>query len=91
MEDNVLMKEMELMMRDVLLDLLINKEGLAECHWVHGGIQFHTFASYTFPCQMPFCQTSPLLQPVTQQKKCSRILVGKFNLYCHTQNYTESH
>ncbi len=67
MEDNVLMKEMELMMRDVLLDLLINKEGLAECHWVHGGIQFHTFASYALLCQTPLCQTASLLPSVTQQ------------------------
>ena len=40
-----------------------------ECQWVsfftHGGIQLHAFASYAFPCQMPFCQTAPLLRSVT--------------------------
>ena len=34
----------------------------------HTGIQFHTFASYTFPCQAPFCQTAPLLPSGTQQQ-----------------------
>jgi len=34
----------------------------------HGGIQFHTFASCTLPCQMPFCQTATLLPSVTQQQ-----------------------
>ena len=29
-----------------------------------GGIQWHTFASYT----LPFCQTGPLLPSVTQQQ-----------------------
>ena len=32
-----------------------------------GGIQLHTFTSYTLPCQMPFCLTDPLLPSVTQQ------------------------
>ena len=31
-----------------------------ECQWVpffpHGGIQWHTFAPYALPCQMPFCR-----------------------------------
>jgi len=38
-----------------------------DCQWVqffpHGGIQWHTFVPYTPPCQMPFCQTAPLLPP----------------------------
>ena len=33
--------------------------------FLHGGIQFHTFASYALPCQMPFCHTTPLLPSVT--------------------------
>ena len=33
-----------------------------------GGIQFHTFAPYAVPCQIPFCQTAPLLPSVTQQQ-----------------------
>ena len=42
-----------------------------ECQWVpfffsHGGIQWHTFASYALPCQMPSCQTAPLLPSVIQ-------------------------
>ena len=43
-----------------------------ECQWVqffpYKGIQWHTFASYTFPCQMSFCQTAPLLPSVTWQQ-----------------------
>ena len=43
-----------------------------ECQWVpfflHGGIQFHIFASCALPCQTPFCQTVPLLPSVTQQQ-----------------------
>jgi len=34
----------------------------------YGGIQFHTFPSYTLPCQMSFCQTAPLLPSVTWQQ-----------------------
>ena len=43
-----------------------------ECHWVqvflHGGIQLHAFASYALPCQMPFCQSAPLLSSVALQQ-----------------------
>ena len=43
-----------------------------ECQWLpfflHGGIQCHTFAPNTLPCQTPFCQTAPLLPFVTQQQ-----------------------
>jgi len=43
-----------------------------ECQWVpffpQWGIQWHTFASYTLPYQMPLCQTAPLLPSVTQQR-----------------------
>ena len=34
----------------------------------HEGIQWHTFASCTLPCQMPFCQTAPLLPSVAWQQ-----------------------
>ena len=38
---------------------------ISECQWVHyfpsGGNQWHYFASYTLPCQAPYCQTAPLL------------------------------
>lgn len=34
----------------------------------HGGIQWHTFASYTLPYQPPFCQPSPLLLSATWQQ-----------------------
>ena len=36
--------------------------------YLQGGIQWHTCASYTAPCQTPFCQTAPLLPSVTWQK-----------------------
>jgi len=43
-----------------------------ECQWVqlflHGGTQFHTFASYALSCQMSFCQNAPLLPSVNQQQ-----------------------
>jgi len=43
-----------------------------EHHWMqffpHEGIQLHTFASYAFPCQMPFCQTARLLLSVAWQQ-----------------------
>ena len=35
---------------------------------LHGGIQFHSFASDALLCQTPFCQTAPLLPSVTQQQ-----------------------
>ena len=37
-------------------------------YFLHGGIQWHTFASSTLPCQMPFCQTAPLLPSVIWQQ-----------------------
>ena len=36
--------------------------------FLHECIQFHPFASYVLPCQMPMCQTSPLLTSVTRQQ-----------------------
>ena len=43
-----------------------------ECQWVpffsHGGIQWHPFSSYAFPCQTPFCQTAPMLPSIMQQQ-----------------------
>ena len=45
---------------------LMNVNG---CHFfLHGGIQFHTFASYALPCQSPFCQTASLLPSITRQQ-----------------------
>jgi len=39
------------------------------CHlFPHGGIQWCTIASYTFPCRTLFCQTASLLPSVTQQQ-----------------------
>ena len=32
--------------------------------FMHGYIKLHPFASYTLPCQTPFCQTAPLLLSV---------------------------
>jgi hypothetical protein len=34
----------------------------------HGENQLHTFVSYSFPCQTPFCQTAPLLSSVAWQQ-----------------------
>ena len=49
-----------------------------ECQWVqffpHGWIQWPTFASYTLPCQTPFCH---------RVTKWNGILVRRFNLYHH--------
>jgi len=49
-------------------------EALTKCHegqvvlyFPHGGIHFHTFASYALPCQMPFCLTASLLPSATRQ------------------------
>ena len=57
-----------------------------KCQWVpfflNGGIQWHTFASWAPPCQMPLCQTAPLLPSVTQQQNVTGILVGRFGLCC---------
>ena len=57
-----------------------------ECQWVqffpHGGIQLPTFASYTLPCQIPFCQTAPLLPFVAQQQNMMRYW-WELSLYCH--------
>ena len=39
-----------------------------DANFLYGGIQFHTFASYVLPCQMPFCQTAPLLPSVKQEQ-----------------------
>ena len=36
--------------------------------FLHAGMQFHPFASYALSCQMPFCQTAPVLPSVTQQQ-----------------------
>jgi len=39
-----------------------------DAFFLHEGIQFQPFAPYTLPCQMPFCQSAPLLPSVTQQQ-----------------------
>ena len=45
---------------------------ISECHWVpffpHGEIQWHIFASYPLPYQMPLCQTAHLLPSITQKQ-----------------------
>ena len=70
-----------------LFGLCKHSESISEFKWVPfflcGGIQFHPFASAVLPCQAAFCQTAPLLLPVTQQQHLT-IFVGRFNLYCHT-------
>jgi len=48
------------------------QQSISRYQWVplflHGRIEFHTFASYTLPCQTPFHQTAPLLPSVTQKQ-----------------------
>jgi len=43
-----------------------------KCQWVHffwhGGIQFHTFASYVLPSQTPLCHTALFLPSVSWQQ-----------------------
>ena len=40
------------------------------CHFfLHGGIQWHTFASFALPCQTPLCQTAFLMPSVALQEK----------------------
>ena len=58
------------------------------CHFfLRGGIQFCTFALYALPCQMPCCQTVPLLPSCCcYPQQQHGILVGRFNLYCHIDN-----
>ena len=55
-----------------LFDLHKHSASVSECQWVPffpcGGIWWHTVASYTLPCQLPFFQTAPLLPSVTQQQ-----------------------
>jgi len=43
-------------------------------------------ASSTLPCQMPWCQNTPLLPSVTQQQRVMGYWVRRFILYCHTTN-----
>ena len=53
-------------------DLHEHSTRVSECQWVpffpHRGIQWHTSASYTLPCQMPFGQSAPLLSYVSRQQ-----------------------
>lgn len=51
--------------------------------FLHGGIQWFTFASPALACQKLFCENVTLLPAVTQQQKHNRILLGRFKLYCH--------
>lgn len=53
-----------------LTDLHKQSRSINVCQWVplfpHGWIQWHTFISYTLPCQTSFCKTPPLLPSVVQ-------------------------
>ena len=40
----------------------------------HGGILWNIFASSALPCQVPTCQTAPLLPSVTQQQNGTEYL-----------------
>ena len=56
----------------VLTSTVWSPSTFSKCQWTsffsHGGIQWHTFASYALLCQMPFCQTAPLLPFVARQQ-----------------------
>ena len=56
----------------VLISTVWSPSAFSKCWWMpfspHGGVQWHTFASYVPLCQVPFCQTAPLLPSVTQQQ-----------------------
>jgi len=62
--------------RTVLSAPVCSSSMFSKCWWMsmdgylfpHGGIQWHTFASYVLVCQTPLCQTAPLLPSVTQQQ-----------------------
>lgn len=62
---------------------------ISECQWVHVSCMKEfsdmLFASYMLPCQMPFCQSAPLLPYVTWQQSI-RVLAERFSLYCYTTN-----
>ena len=52
-----------------------SSQTFSKCWWTsvsavfpHERIQWHTCASYTLPCQTPFCQSAPPLQFLTQQQ-----------------------
>lgn len=50
-------------------DVLQTPVDVSGCHFFpHGGIKWHAFASSVLPCQMPVCQSAPLLSSVTQQE-----------------------
>ena len=54
-----------------LIHINLRSANVNECQWMqfvlHGGIQWHTFASSTLQHQTPFCETASLLPTVTQQ------------------------
>ena len=55
-----------------LFGLQKHSANISECQQVqsfhHGGIQWHTFDLNALLCQIPFCQTAPLLPSVTWQQ-----------------------
>ena len=59
----------------LLMSTVWSIKTFSKCRWMSvsaifscGGIQWHTFASYSLPCQTPLCQTAPLLPPVAWQQ-----------------------
>lgn len=59
-----------------LFDLHKNSASISECwlvpFFLHGGIQFQTFASDTQPCQMLFYQIATLLPSVVWQQNWTK-------------------
>jgi len=56
----------------LLFGLCKHSASINECQWVqffpHERIQWHTFSPSMLLCQIPFCQTVPLLPSVTQKQ-----------------------
>ena len=68
----------------VLINFHQASVNVSRCHFFpRGGVQWRTFALCPLPCQVPLCQSAPLL-PSASWQWCNGILVGRFNLYCHT-------
>ena len=42
--------------------------------FLHGGTHWYTIVSSVLPCQMPFCQTAPLLPSVMQQQHATECM-----------------
>ena len=71
-----------------LFALLKCSASIGEWLWVpffqHRGVLWHTFASYSLPCQMPFCQDCPSAAICCAATKWNGILIASFKLLATT-------